>query len=119
LDSATFTSLASKIEDSENAVLVLSRLRDSSATVIANDTLPMRSYPNPWRGETPLCFAGLPETKKFIEIRTRVGKLVKRYEYSASHFCIDSDEVKSHLSPGLYYFRAGSRHTMKPFLVIY
>ena len=119
LDSATFTSLATKIEDSENAVLVLSRLRDSSATVIANDTLPMRSYPNPWRGETPLCFAGLPETKKFIEIRTRVGKLVKRYEYSASHFCIDSDEVKSHLSPGLYYFRAGSRHTMKPFLVIY
>jgi len=119
LDSATFTSLASQIETSENAILVLSRLRDSSTTVIANDTLPMRSYPNPWRGETPLCFAGLPEKKKFIEIRTRVGKLVKRYDYTSSHFCIDSDEIKKHLSPGLYYFRAGSRNTMKPFLVIF
>ena len=79
----------------------------------------MRSYPNPWRGETPLCFANLPSEKKFIEIRTRVGKLVKRYEYTASYLCIEEKEVKSHLAPGLYYYRAGSRNTMKPFIVIY
>ena len=119
LGSETFTSLASKIEFSENAVLVLSRLRDSSNTTIASDSLPMRSYPNPWRGKTPLCFANLPSEKKFIEIRTRVGKLVKRYEYTASYLCIEEKEVKSHLAPGLYYYRAGSRNTMKPFIVIY
>ena len=119
LESMSFTSIAPKIETSENAILVLSRLRDSSTTILANDTLPMRSYPNPWRGDTPLCFANLPGKKKFIEIRTRVGKLVKRYTYTDSHLCLNAEEVKSHLAPGLYYFRAGSRNSMKPFLLIF
>lgn len=119
LDTASFTSLAADISSAENAVLILSRLRDSSSTVPVQDSLPMRSYPNPWRGESPLCFAGLPDSKKFIEIRTRVGKLVKRYNYTASLFCLDADEVKSRLAPGLYYFRAGTSHKLKPFIVLY
>lgn len=119
LDTASFTSLAADISSAENAVLILSHLRNSSSTVPAQDSLPMRSFPNPWRGESPLCFAGLPDSKKFIEIRTRLGKLVKRYQYTASTFCLDADEVKNRLAPGLYYFRAGAHSKLQPFIVMY
>jgi len=119
LDTATLQSLYAKIASADTSVLILSRLREQNSTRIAKDSLPMRAYPNPWRGSTELCFAGLPSDKDFIEIRTRIGKLVKRFKYSGTMLCLDEDLVKDLLAPGLYHFRAGGRNKLKPFIIIY
>ena len=115
LDTITAIQLATKIDNSENAVLILSRLHEESQTPIVHNSLPMRSYPSPWRGDTPLCFAKLPENKHFIEIRTRTGKLAKKQEYTGTHFCIEAEELR-HFAPGLYYFRAGNHGKLKPMI---
>lgn len=119
LDTVSVAAIAPLINHSENAVLILSRLQENSETIFVKDTLPMRVYPNPWRGETPLCFAGLPEDRHFVEIRTRVGKLIKRFPYAGSQLCLEVENLKSRMAPGLYVFRAGSQSRTKPFLVIY
>lgn len=119
LDTISVSEILLQMNLSENAVLILSRLQDSVSARMESDSLPMRSYPNPWRGETPLCFAGLPKSKGFVEIRTRVGKLVKRYPYTGENLCIGAEDLKPNLAPGLYFFRAGAKNRMKPFLVIY
>lgn len=119
MDTLSWTGILPQIAEADSAVLILSRLRENVQKANAEDTLPMRSYPNPWRSETPLCFANLPEKKNFIEIRTRAGKLVRRHPYTGTSLCIDADELSGKLAPGLYYFRAGNRNKMNPFLVIY
>lgn len=119
LDTISWTGILPFIAKSENAVLILSRLRENAKTEFPADSLPMRAYPNPWRGETPLCFAGLPQTGEFLEIRTRAGKLVRRFSYSGTTFCIRAEEIQKKLAPGLYYFRPGAKNRAKPFLVVY
>lgn len=119
LDTISVAAIAPLINNSEHAVLILSRLQENSGTVFVKDSLPMRIYPNPWRGETPLCFAGLPEDKHFVEIRTRVGKLVRKFPYTGTQLCLDAEDLKSRMAPGLYIFRAGNQSRTKPFLVIY
>ncbi len=119
MDTLSWTGISPLVAKSENAVLILSRLQGASSGTIKTDTLPMRSYPNPWRGDTPLCFASLPETKRFLEIRTRAGKLVKRFSYTGTGFCVRAEEIRERLAPGLYFFRAGARNKATPFLVVY
>lgn len=119
MDTVSWAWLSPLVAQSENAVLVLSRLQETSIGALQTDTLPIRSYPNPWRGETPLCFAGLPSTKRFLEIRTRAGKLVRRFSYTGTSFCIRNEEIRKLMAPGLYYFRAGAKNKAKPFLVVY
>lgn len=119
MDTISWTGLSPLVAQSENAVLVLSKLQEVSGGTIRADSLPMRSYPNPWRGETPLCFASLPEAKQFLEIRTRAGKLVKRFSYTGTSFCVRAEEIRERMAPGLYYFRAGAKGKATPFLVVY
>lgn len=71
MDTISWTGLSPLVAQSENAVLILSKLQEVSSGTVRTDSLPMRSYPNPWRGKTPLCFASLPEAKQFLEIRIR------------------------------------------------
>lgn len=118
LDTISIEALAGSIQKSDSAVLILSRLRDSATAVIHADTLPMRAYPNPWRGNSPLCFAGLSSSKTTLEIRTRAGKLVKSYDYQGSTFCIDAEEVFARMAPGLYFFRTGKSRA-KPFILTF
>lgn len=118
LDTIALESLTGAIQKAENAVLILSRLRDSTSAIPQPDTLPMRAYPNPWRGNSPLCFAGLPTSKSKLEIRTRIGKLVRSYEYQGSSFHIEAQEVFDRMAPGLYFFRVGKTRA-KPFILAY
>ena len=85
--------------------------------IIQDSTL--RAYPQPWRGTGQLCFTPLPENKKFIEIRSGRGELVMREKYTHTTHCIDGDEVKSKMKPGVYRFRAGSSGKTEKFLIIY
>lgn len=119
LDTISWSGISPLVAQSENSVLVLSRLRENFSGALQADTLPMRSYPNPWRGETPLCFAALPSSKHVLEIRTRAGKLVRRISYTGTSLCIRAEEIRTQLAPGLYYFRAGTKGKAKPFLVVY
>lgn len=119
MDTISWTGLSPLVAQSENAVLILSKLQEVSSGTVRTDSLPMRSYPNPWRGKTPLCFASLPEAKQFLEIRTRAGKLVQRFSYTGTSFCVRAEEIRERMAPGLYYFRAGAKNKATPFLVVY
>lgn len=121
LDSVTnIAEILKEINMSDSSVLILSRLSEIASEIsVQEDSLPLRSYPNPWKGTGELCFSPLPENKKFIEIRTRIGKLVIREPYQGSVHCMDSKTIRKHLAPGLYRFRAGSSGKTIPFLVIY
>lgn len=79
----------------------------------------LRAFPMPWRGNGSLCFTPLPESKKFIEIRNARGDLVLREPYERTTHCIDADNVKSSMKPGVYRFRAGSRGKTEKFIVTY
>ncbi len=121
LDSnANFSEILKQMAAADSALLVLSRLQNRVPGVaFEKDSLPLRSFPNPWKGSGELCFSPLPEDKKFIEIRNRIGKLVRREPYQGNLHCMDAETVRQNLAPGLYRFRAGSAGKTVPFLVIY
>ncbi|MDR1759212.1 MAG: hypothetical protein LBR60_01650 [Fibrobacter sp.] len=121
LDSnANFSEILKQMAAADSALLVLSRLQDRApGVVLEKDSLPLRSFPNPWKGTGELCFSPLPENKKFIEIRNRIGKLVLREPYQGSLHCMEAEAIRQHLAPGLYRFRAGASGKTEPFLVIY
>nr|AIF26802.1 hypothetical protein [uncultured bacterium fosmid pJB95A1] len=102
----------------DSIIWVFSRYNDSTAIPVEIDERPTRAYPSPWR-EGNLCFASLPQSKKFIEIRTRRGDLVVRDPYNSQTHCIDENRVKKLMVPGVYRFRAGSSGKTKDFIVIY
>lgn len=119
-DSTSLQSLSTQIVQADSAVLILSQLRNSTSTgSILNDSLPMRAYPNPWQGDSPLCFAGLPQDEHYIEVWTRSLKLAFRKSYTETSLCLEAASVRQSLAPGLYHFRAGNHGKTKPFLVIY
>lgn len=97
---------------------ILSRYGESSyiPELVKDSTL--RAYPTPWRGGN-LCFTPLPESKKFIEIRTRRGDLVMRVDYAHTTHCIDESTVKAKMRPGAYKFRAGAKGKLSDLLIIY
>ncbi len=119
-DSTSLQSLNAQIAQADSAVLILSQLRNSTSTgSILNDSLPMRAYPNPWEGASPLCFAGLPQDEHYIEVWTRSLKLAFRKSYQETSLCLEAASVRQSLAPGLYHFRAGNHGKTQPFLVIY
>ncbi|MBR4784525.1 MAG: hypothetical protein IK012_04635 [Fibrobacter sp.] len=85
--------------------------------VIKDSTL--RAFPVPWRGSGMLCFTPLPDTKKFIEIRTGRGELVLREPYTKTTHCISEERIKEKMKPGVYRFRAGASGKLEKFLVVY
>lgn len=85
-------------------------------TLVKDPTL--RVYPTPWRSGN-LCFTPLPQSKNFIEIRTRRGDLVTREKYDRTTHCIDENRVKKLMVPGVYRFRAGNSGKTQDFIVIY
>ena len=85
--------------------------------IVKDSTL--RAFPVPWRGSGMLCFTPLPDTKKFIEIRTSRGELVMREPYTKTTHCISEERVKEKMKPGVYRFRAGASGKLEKFLVVY
>ena len=118
-DSTSLQSLSAQISQADSAVLILSQLRDNPPESILDDSLPLRAYPNPWKGNSPLCFAGLPQDEHYIEVWTRSLKLAFRKSYQKTSLCLEAASVRRSLSPGLYHFRAGNHGKTRPFLVIY
>ena len=78
----------------------------------------LRAYPTPWR-HGALCFTPLPLSKDYIEIRNRRGNLVQKIKYNSYTHCLDENEVKSLMVPGVYRFRVGNSGKLKDFIVVY
>ena len=85
--------------------------------IIKDSTL--RAYPVPWRGSGQLCFTPLPESKKFIEIRSGRGELILREPYTKTTHCIEGEHIRAKMKPGVYRFRAGSSGKTEKFIVVY
>lgn len=110
---------AAAISESDSAILVLSRLQEKTNKFIPSSQKPLRSYPNPWKGDSPLCFSPLRPSESFIEIRNRLGNLVSRVKTNSVTHCIEANWVKNNMAPGLYHFRMGSHGKTTPLLLIY
>ena len=83
-----------------------------------NKDIAPHAYPVPWRGG-PLCFAPLPRDKNFIELRTRRGDLIAQEKYEGTSFCLQEDQVKAKMAPGIYRFRVGNKDKTTSFMVVY
>lgn len=97
---------------------IFSRFNNDKYLPEDTKTLALHAYPMPWRGGN-LCFAPLPENKKYIEIRNRRGDLITRLAYESRSICIDEATVKDMMAPGVYRFRVGDSGKTKDFLIIY
>jgi len=111
--------LQTNISESDSAILVLSRFSDDSPSIEPLVVKPLRAYPTPWQGDSPLCFSPLPEKSSFIEIRNRIGNLVVRIHTNSTTHCLEADFIKNKMAPGLYHFRIGSHGKTTPLLLIY
>lgn len=108
-----------KIFEADSSILVYSNLDTKKFTNDSSHVSKFFAYPNPWKGNTPLCFTGLPDTQSIIEIRTRRGSLINNFEYSATEFCIAENEVKNLFAPGLYFYRAGRSGKTDKLIILY
>ena len=111
-------SMAPVLSTSDSSVWIFSRFGESESIPIVNNDAAPHAYPVPWK-EGPLCFAPLPQGKKFIEFRTRRGDLISQEKYEGTSFCLQEHQVKSMMAPGLYRFRVGNKGRTTSFIVIY
>jgi len=114
----TLDSLSSTLSQSDSTLWIFSRFGKSESIPITNNTAAPHAFPVPWR-EGSLCFAPLPRDKKFIEIRNRRGDLVSQEKYDGTSFCLQEDQVKSMMAPGIYRFRVGNKGKTTSFMVMY
>lgn len=114
----TLDSLASVLSTSDSTLWIFSRLGNSESIPIVNKDIAPHAYPVPWRGG-PLCFAPLPRNKNFIELRTRRGDLIGQEKYEGTSYCLQEDQVKAKMAPGIYRFRVGNKDKTSSFMVIY
>ena len=117
-DNKTLNSLAVILASSDSSTWIFSRLGQSESIPIVNNTAAPHAFPVPWRNG-PLCFAPLPHDKKFIEIRNRRGDLVSQEKYEGTTFCLQEDQVKSMMAPGVYRFRIGNKGKTTSFIVVH
>ena len=114
----TLDSLTSVLSTCDSSLWIFSRLGQSeSIPMVTNNTAP-HAFPVPWR-EGALCFAPLPRDKKYIEIRTRRGDLISQEKYEGTTYCLQEDQVKSMMAPGIYRFRVGNKGKTTSFIVVY
>ena len=111
-------SLAVILSASDSTTWIFSRLGQSESIPIVDISAAPHAFPVPWR-QGPLCFAPLPHDKKFIEIRTRRGDLVSQEKYAGTTYCLQEDQVKSMMAPGVYRFRVGNKGKTTSFIVVH
>ena len=114
----TLDSLTATLATSDSSVWIFSRLGKSESIPISNSSAAPHAFPVPWRNG-PLCFAPLPKDKKFIELRTRRGDLISQEKYEGTSYCLQEDQVKSMMAPGIYRFRVGNKGKTTSFMIIY
>jgi len=111
-------SLTAVLSTCDSSMWVFSRFGKSESIPITNNTSAPHAFPVPWRNGA-LCFAPLPRDKKFFEIRNRRGDLIVQQKYEGTSFCLQEDQVKSMMAPGIYRFRVGNKGKTTSFIVIY
>jgi hypothetical protein len=116
--SKSLDSLAVALSTSDSSMWIFSRLGKSENIPITNKDSSPHAFPVPWK-HGPLCFAPLPRDKKFIEIRNRRGDLVSQEKYDGTSLCLQEDQVKKMMAPGIYRFRVGNKGKTTSFMVIY
>lgn len=113
-------SILIELEDhpADSLIWILSHFENDKPipTHMADSTF--RAYPVPWR-QGHLCFTALPKNKKFIELRNRRGDLVTRIDYTRNTQCIDENQVKNLMVPGVYRYRAGNKGKTKSLIIVY
>ena len=102
----------------DSILWVFSRFNEENTIPTHFKDSTLRAYPTPWR-HGALCFTPLPQNKDFIEIRNRRGNLVHKIKYDNYTHCLDENEVKSLMVPGVYRFRAGNSGKLKDFIIVY
>lgn len=107
-----------KIQNADTVVLVLSRFLQANPDSTKQQSKPLLAYPNPYRGNHPLCFTGLSENGGTLEIRNQRGSLVLSQKYNTSNFCFQQNEVKQHFAPGLYFYRNGKKEKPKKLILL-
>ena len=106
-------------ESSVDSILwVFSRFSEEDVVPTFFKDSTLRAYPTPWR-QGALCFTPLPLSKDYIEIRNRRGNLIQKIKYTGYTHCLDENEVKSLLAPGVYRFRVGNSGKLKDFIIVY
>ena len=111
-------SLRTKLAASDSSAWIFSRLGNSESIPISNKDDAPHAFPVPWK-QGPLCFAPLPKDKKFIELRTRRGDLISQEKYEGTSYCLQEEQVKSMMAPGIYRFRVGNKGKTTSFIVVY
>ena len=114
----TLDSLTTILAASDSTTWIFSRLGISESLPISSNTSAPHAFPVPWRSG-PLCFAPLPKDKNFIEIRNRRGDLISQEKYEGTSYCLQEEQVKSMMAPGIYRFRVGNSGKTTSFMVIY
>ncbi|SHK43502.1 hypothetical protein [Fibrobacter sp. UWB12] len=114
----TLDSLTTILATSDSSAWIFSRLGKSESIPISNSTAEPHAFPVPWK-QGPLCFAPLPKDKKFIEIRNRRGDLISQEKYEGSSYCLQEEQVKSMMAPGIHRFRVGNKGKTKSFIIVY
>lgn len=114
----TLDSLASFFSTCDSTLWIFSRFGKSESIPITTSTSDPHAFPVPWK-HGALCFGPLPSDKKFFEIRNRRGDLVTQQKYEGTTFCLQEDQVKAMMAPGIYRFRVGNKSKTKSFIVIY
>ena len=114
----TLDSLTTTLATSDSSAWIFSRFGKSESIPITNSNAAPHAFPVPWK-QGPLCFAPLPKDKKFIELRTRRGDLISQEKYEGTSFCLQEEQVKSKMAPGIYRFRVGNKGKTTSFIVIY
>ena len=117
-DMNTLDSLRTESFDADSLLWIFSRFENPSPLPGKLSSKSLRAYPTPWRHGN-LCFAPLPQDKKFIEVRNRRGDLIFRENYNGETLCLDEGFIKSKMVPGVYRYRAGSSGKTKDFIIIY
>ena len=114
----TLDSLTALLATSDSSTWIFSRLGKSESIPITNSNAAPHAFPVPWK-QGPLCFAPLPRDQKVFEIRTRRGDLITQEKYDGNSFCLQEDQVKSMMAPGIYRFRVGNKGKTTSFIVVY
>lgn len=114
----TLDSLLTILATADSSTWIFSRLGKSESIPIVHNAQPPHAYPVPWKNGA-LCFSPLPQDKKFIEIRNRRGDLVSQEKYEGTSFCLQEEQVKSMMAPGVYRFRVGNKGKTTSFIIAY
>lgn len=91
----------------DSSALLLSLLEDSSSTNLDTMEGPARAYPNPWRGNSLVCFGPLLASATGVEIRAADGSPLARLDkpQGQESVCWNGEVRGQRPAPGVLHWR--------------